>query len=222
MKKIKIATIAVLALTFFAACEEMDFEDEVMLASNDPNFVPATYNSPAEEEEPGIVAIDTNRDGTAYMVLDSEGYVISIGKGSKEMELSPGQYYVVPDKVKGYFAPVTIVEVESGNEEEVEIEYREEEAKGSGTLFIDLIPPFSAYYIVNNSWEVVAVGFDSDEFSLPPGTYFVVPEKLEGFKEPKMKRVEVENEGVHIIEMRYLPLDFDLQKKLDETMYASL
>lgn len=189
-----------------------------------PNFEPAVYHPKDEqliEEEPGIVIIEMSYVGGSYIVLDEHGDMVSMGNSYKEIELEPGKYYVIPEEIDFYTARPIIVEIESGETEEVMIRYRKDLSTERGILMVDLIPPFSAYYIMDAYGTVVKVGFDSDEFKLKPGVYFVVPQKLGGFEKPETKPVRIESDGVHRIEMRYkspngTPLD------LNGTLIASL
>ena len=182
-----------------------------------PNVRSATYR-PNEDEsliEPatGFITIDMNDIGGSYMVLNKNGDMVSMGNAYKEIELEPGMYYIIPEEIDFYSARPIIVEVKIDDTEEVTIRYQRDLSTEKGTLFVDLIPPFGAYLIMDKYSQLVAVGFDSDQFRLEPGDYTVIPQELQGFVTPKNKVITVEPDGVHYIRVHHKSLDgtpFDL------------
>jgi hypothetical protein len=189
-----------------------------------PNVKPAVYrpkDEPVDEPDTCFVTIEMNDIGGAYMVLDQFGDLVSIGNSYKEIELDPGKYYIIPEDIEFYTARPIIIEVRSGETEEVMIRYEKDLSTEKGTLMVDLIPPFNAYMVMDAYGELVAVGFDSDEFRLSPGVYFVVPQKLDGFRTPKTKAIKVTPNGIHRIKVHHKSLD-GTPINLNGTLIASL
>ena len=180
--------------------------DATETAKRGPEIKLAVYNPANEQptdEESGSIIIEMNYIGGAYMVLDEYGDLVSMGNATKEIELDPGKYYIIPEQIDYYTARPIVIRIRSGQTEEVMIEYKKDLSDDRGTLLVDLIPPFGAYYIMDVRGEVVAVGFDSEEFELAPGVYFIVPQKLDGFETPKPKGIKILPDGVQRVKVRY-------------------
>ncbi len=217
MKHFATIICCLFSLVALSACEEGGgaFDDFEVIGNHSASSLKirnASYNPDKdhliqEEAYPGYLMIRINMDGGSFMVVDKNGDLVSGGISEKEIELDPGLYYVISRDVDSFSAKPIVVEIMSDEDTEIEIMYEEDLDSEKGTLLIDFTPPFGAYYVLDSKGELVAVGFDSDEFRLKPGVYTVYPQKIQGLTTPKPKTVRIDADGVHRVKMIYRSLD---------------